>query len=197
MPEALAALSSHSQRVSEEVVKKQTELGEHIEKSISLNWIKHEFLPRSDALRWVEKYLPESERAKWNEKYAESNRTSGLAPFDEMLSLWELHKDVKFMAEHYVRETLPRFNKFAEKKTHPENKLPSLADLSFVERQRLFRCIYRFVISGNLFAASSVKSDYWEGDEITQYFLVNFTAWEVEEISCFLDFVTEKIEEKW
>ncbi|KAF4628217.1 hypothetical protein G7Y89_g9931 [Cudoniella acicularis] len=197
--EALAALRS-SRFISPQKVN-----GEDVEvplrglpKSKALEWIENDYLPQSEALWWVETYLSGSEKLKWSERYngERETRRNLSPPSEDMLPLWELHKDVKFIADLYVRETLPIFNQCVTKYSPPvgEPVLYTLGNLSPIERQRILRAIYRFVIFGNLFAPST---EVWEDYELCEYFLCRFAAWQVEEISSIYDFMTDRILQKW
>jgi len=199
--EALAALNSSRFTPHQRVKGEDTKIFiRGLPKLEALEWIEKYYLPRSEALQWVEGYLFEAEKLQWSENYnkEEINRRNASPPPEEMLLLWDLHKDVRFIADLYVRETSHIFNEsvtdiFAWPASKP---LPhTLGDLSFVERQRIFRAIYRFVIFGNLFAPSPVS--IWHEEDLCEYFLCRFTAWQVEEISCIHDFITDMVLQKW
>ncbi|KAH8645557.1 hypothetical protein BGZ60DRAFT_424958 [Tricladium varicosporioides] len=197
--EALAALKSSRFTSLQRMNGKDVEVPlRGLPKSRALEWIENDFLPQSEAQWWVETYLFKSERLRWSEKYDREriNRQNILPPSEDMLPLWELHKDVKFMADLYVRETLHIFNQSIEiyQPLASRPALHTLENISPIERQRIFRAIYRFAIFGNLFAPST---ETWEDYELSEYFLCRFAAWQVEEISCIYDFMTNRILKKW
>ncbi|RDL41529.1 uncharacterized protein BP5553_01508 [Venustampulla echinocandica] len=142
--------------------------------------------------------LPKTEALEWTESYQDVINVANVSPPPEdMLLLWELHKDVKVMADLFVQETLPIFLQMMKGIGEPETELAicTLEDYSTIEKQRLFRAIYRFVIFGNLFAPSS--TDVCDDEDLCEYFLCRFTIWQVEEISCINDFIRNKILLKW
>lgn len=202
LDEALAALSSS--RFTSNQNKKGENAGKFIRglpKSEALAWIENCYLPSSNACQWVEDcLLSQSDYLKWRKikDRMTANRQKITPSSTDMLLLWELHKDVKFIAGIYVRETLHIFHE-----TSPWGSTRSgviqvpntFQSLSTVERDRIFRAIYRFVIFGNLFAPSPVSN--WAKEELCEYFLCRFAAWEVEEIRCIHDFVVDTILKKW
>ena len=115
-----------------------------------------------------------------------------------MLPLWALHKEMKFIANLYVQETLPIMNHYATEHspspTTGKADPHTLDDLSSIEKDRILRAIYRFVIFGNLFARPSAE---WYSEELCEHFLCRFPAWQVEELSCVNDFMTDRIRQKW
>lgn len=163
-------------------------------KSQALDWMDNYYLPTSGVLmRWsVEDYLTESDRVIWEQWEKRPVQTESLRSLEDMLGLWDLHKDVKFLADIYVREALPIFTKAFSTNYNPpvQRSLSTLEDLSATERQRVFRGIYRLVIFGNLFAPSPEIWDEWE---LCERFLCRFPAWEVEELSCIYDFIAAEI----
>ena len=100
------------------------------------------------------------------------------------------------MANLFVQEALPIFLQMMKGRAESGSELATctLQDFS-IEKQRLFRAVYRFIIFGNLFGLSS--TDICDNEEPCEYFLCRFTAWQVEEISCIKDFITNKILLKW
>jgi hypothetical protein len=74
-----------------------------------------------------------------------------------------------------------------------------LEDLSDTEKSRLFRGFYKFMIYGNLFFYDNKRKvkDAMHAYEQCENFLCLFPSWQVEELSCINDFVTEKVLEKW
>lgn len=145
--------------------------------------------PKSEALEWIENYCSESEKLKWG-----ANRRTLSPSSDDMLPLWSLHREVKFMAQVYVQETLSILNQFITKR-RPRKPVPhTLGDLSPIEKDRLLRAIYRFVIFGNLFGRPPTE---WSEEELCEHFLCRFPAWQVEELSCVNDFMTNMIRRKW
>lgn len=167
-------------------------------KSQALGWMENYYLPRSGVMRWVDRYLTESDRHRWEEwKESHQAEESDKSPSNEdMLPLWKLHQDVKFIADLYVREVLPIFAQgFRSVNRQPAPQIQyALEDASSIERQRIFRGIYRFVIFGNLFAPSA---EVWGSEELCENFLCRFQGWEVEEISCINDFIRDRIAQKW
>jgi hypothetical protein len=117
-----------------------------------------------------------------------------------------MHRDVKFMANLFVREALDIFDRYFTDDNDPYNESPlpadhepaksreipwSLEELSSIERGRLFRPLYRFIIFGNLFGG--FIEDSATAAELSEHFLCRFPSWQVEEISCINDFVTNNI----
>lgn len=197
--EASAAVSS-SKFISHETVN-----GQDVQvpirgppKAEALDWLNNYYLPQSDALHWVKDFLSGSEKVEWSERYKKQRAArQDVVPTSE--DMWELHKDVKFMAKLYFQETLPVFNRWAGDAIGHSSTLPVLlqtfGDLSLAEKERIFRGIYRFVIFGNLFAPHDPY--YWSDDELSELFLCRFLAWQVAEISCIYEFMSDKVLQKW
>jgi hypothetical protein len=195
MGEALAALSSSRFTSDHNGQGENTQTFiRGLPKSEALAWIENCYIPKSNAFQWVENFLLRPDKLKWSKMNdrKRANHPTILPPSKDMLLLWELHKDVKFLAERYVGETLHNFSHTLPETTQVPNTLESL---STVEKERIFRAIYRFVIFGNLFAPSRVSR--WHEEELCEYFLCRFTAWQVEEIRCINDFVIDTILKKW
>jgi hypothetical protein len=110
-----------------------------------------------------------------------------------------MHEDVKFIANLFVREALDIFYRyFVHNLFRPaaSQESPwSLDDLSFIEQGRLFRPLYRIIMFGNLLGVNS--SDPGTTEDLSEYFLCRFPSWQVEEISCFNDFITNQTIRKW
>lgn len=117
--------------------------------------------------------------------------------FQDMIPLWNLHKHVKFMANLYVGETLDiLYQTFrSDNQSDIQTDRFTLQDLSLIERSRVFRAIYRFIIHGNLFSPNTF--DPCEVEQQAEYFLCRFSNWQVEELSCFNDFMVNGITRKW
>ncbi|CAG8979107.1 hypothetical protein HYALB_00000239 [Hymenoscyphus albidus] len=206
LPEALAALDSSELMMFESMD------GEVLEIPIRgpwqgdvLSWMENWYLPEYKIMmRWgVEGYLDEHEKEIWNEwkdrHHFDKTDYLGadyLPPKENMLQLWQTHKDVMFIANLCVGETLDVFIRGFRGGDEPLGPKVSytLEDISLVEKQRIFRAIYRFIIFGNVFAPST---ENWVGMDPCAWFLCQFPAWKVEELSCVFDFVTDKILLKW
>lgn len=163
----------------------------------ALGWMENYYLPRSGVMRWVDSYLSEFDKHLWEEwKQNHQVETDKSPPMEDMLILWKLHQDVKFIANLYVRDVLPIFTQsFRSDDASPTSHIQyTLEDTSSIERQRILRGIYRFVIFGNLFAPST---EVWTSEELCENFLCRFPSWEVEEISCINDFIRDRITQKW
>ncbi|KAE9368119.1 hypothetical protein N431DRAFT_514826 [Stipitochalara longipes BDJ] len=81
-----------------------------------------------------------------------------------------------------------------------------LDDLSATERMKLYRSLYRYIIYGNLFyfedkrnekKPKSSRTSFTGAYDQSHLFLNLFPAWQVKELSCFNDFMHDKIMEKW
>lgn len=200
MVDALAALNSSRFTTIQKVDGEDVELPiRGPSKTQTWKWIDSYYLTRSGVMRWVEGYLDEYEMGIW-EEWKESHQvedSDNVPRSEDILPLWELHKNVKLMADLYVQETLPVFTQcFRFDDESPKPQIPyTLKDTSIIERQRIFRGIYRFVIFGNLFAPTTEV--IWSQDELCEKFLCRFQGWEVEEISCIYDFIADRVSQKW
>lgn len=200
MVDAVAALNSSRFTTIQKVDGEDVEIPiRGLPKTQALEWMESYYLPRSGVMRWVDGYLDEYEMGVW-EEWKESHQVEEPDNFplsEDILPLWELHKNVKVIADLYVQETLPVFTQSFRFVTEPPAPQISytLKDTSTIERQRIFRGIYRFVIFGNLFAPSAEV--VWSEDELCERFLCRFQGWEVEEISCIYDFIADRVFQKW
>ncbi|EPE31139.1 hypothetical protein GLAREA_04106 [Glarea lozoyensis ATCC 20868] len=147
---------------------------------------------------WIPRRGPsKSEAFAWIMEYENVINREDVPPpsTEDTLSLWDLHKDVKFLADLYVGEALDIFDQaYIGQKPRDAKIRYTLNDLSHIEQQRLFRPIYRVVIFRNLFGP---YADPASDEEQSEYFLCRFPSWQVEEISCVNDFIRDEILRKW
>jgi len=119
------------------------------------------------------------------------------------IPLWRQHRSVRSLASIYVRERLHiarhGFGGAENEESSQGGRCYDLEDLSDTEKSRLFRGFYRFAIYGNLFFCNYRRKimDTIYAPEQCDNFLCLFPSWQVEELSCVNDFVTDKILEKW
>ncbi|KAG9232437.1 hypothetical protein BJ875DRAFT_514496 [Amylocarpus encephaloides] len=203
MKDALAAYSSTKFNSCREVTSVDAAIPSNQPSHMSVvDWLATYYIPSCDLSKVAKFYVSEKSREEWIEGSLTRKKTVRNISLssEEMLLLWELHKDVKFIADLYVQETLPIFN-HCFTYWHPRPALertPTLQDLSLIEKQRIFRAIYHFVIFGNLFCpVSTLGTLIWGHDRIALHYLCLFPAWQVEEISCVYDFIVNKVNQKW
>lgn len=114
--------------------------------------------------------------------------------------LWQLHREVKYFAEFFVQEKLPMIeNGFLASVTTSPQKAYTLEDISTTERLRLHRAIYRYSIFSDMFSDEFgfPKTWYYDGEDLAALLLALFPAWQVEELSCIHDFITDRLATQW
>jgi len=158
--------------------------------------------------RFTFRGLPELECIEWITKYKYQLRNQSSVPeihsSSDAISLWQVHRDVEFIARLFVQDKLPVLSglEALQKPQQPDEREYTLEDLSDSEKLRLFRSIYRYAIYGDLFyydieRPRTKKMSYLGAYEQAHTFLVLFPAWQVEELSCINDFMQDKILQKW
>jgi hypothetical protein len=152
--------------------------------------------------RFTPRGLLKTECLEWIKRYQHQllNKSSvfELSPGSDMIDLWQNHRDVKVLAELFVQERLHVLNGVAALPCieRPTQRNYTLEDLSDLERFRLFRGIYRYAVYGDLFHYYEDRNGLGAHDQ-AHSFLVLFSAWEVEELSCINDFIHDRILQKW
>ena len=158
--------------------------------------------------RFTPRGLPESECLKWIAKYQyqllNKSSVSGLNSVSDAINVWQIHRDVKFLARLFVQEKLHLLSGFeglqnTERSTQRDY---TLEDLSESEKLRPFRSIYRYAIYSDLFFFDIERPGIKKISRLGAYdqahsFLVLFPAWQVEELSCINDFIHDNILQKW
>jgi hypothetical protein len=160
----------------------------------SSHWSLRGIMSKKNTLEWISTYAVELS----HDQPIQQTSLGAVA-----LPLWRQHHSVRTLASLYVREKLhiatQGFRRVESEEALQGPHCYDIEDLSDTEKSRLFRAFYRFAIYGNLFFCGygKMSEETMYAPEQCDNFLCLFPSWQIEELSCINDFVTDKVLEKW